>query len=303
MLAGRAAAGAGDHARRRRRDQVHHHRGRRRQRRGDECRQVAYAIAHSPLVKTAFFASDPNLGRILAAVGYAGIDDLDQTRIDLYLDDVHVAKQGRPQSGLPRSRRPARDEAERDHGARRAGPRRRAADTVWTCDLSPRLRDHQRRLPFVSTRMTQFEQFLIARAEQLLARIESVLPPAAAARPTGTPPSPAATAGAAAATATLQPVRHVAPCALSDLKDIDAQKEKIERNTRQFVAGQAGQQRAADRRARHRQVVADQGLPERLCAAGPAPDRGRQGRPGRPARHRRRGGRRGPRSSSSSATT
>ena len=59
-----------------------------------ECRQVAYAIAHSPLVKTAFFASDPNLGRILAAVGYAGIDDLDQTKIDLYLDDVHVAVNG-----------------------------------------------------------------------------------------------------------------------------------------------------------------------------------------------------------------
>ena len=61
---------------------------------GAECRQVAYAIAHSPLVKTAFFASDPNLGRILAAVGYAGIDDLDQTGIDLYLDDVHVAVKG-----------------------------------------------------------------------------------------------------------------------------------------------------------------------------------------------------------------
>ena len=55
-----------------------------------ECRQVAYAIAHSPLVKTAFFASDPNLGRILAAVGYAGVDDLDQTLIDLHLDDVRV---------------------------------------------------------------------------------------------------------------------------------------------------------------------------------------------------------------------
>src|SRR5690606_12239340 len=54
----------------------------------EECRRVAYAIAHSPLVKTAFYASDPNLGRILAAVGYAGIADLDQGRIDLYLDDV-----------------------------------------------------------------------------------------------------------------------------------------------------------------------------------------------------------------------
>jgi glutamate N-acetyltransferase/amino-acid N-acetyltransferase len=59
-----------------------------------ECRKAAYAIAHSPLVKTAFFASDPNLGRILAAVGYAGIADLDQTGIELYLDDVHVAPKG-----------------------------------------------------------------------------------------------------------------------------------------------------------------------------------------------------------------
>ena len=60
----------------------------------EECRKVGYAIGHSPLVKTAFFASDPNLGRILAAVGYAGIEDLDQTHIDLYLDDVLVAENG-----------------------------------------------------------------------------------------------------------------------------------------------------------------------------------------------------------------
>jgi len=59
-----------------------------------ECRQAAYAVAHSPLVKTAFFASDPNLGRILAAVGYAGITDLDQSLIDMHLDDVHVVRQG-----------------------------------------------------------------------------------------------------------------------------------------------------------------------------------------------------------------
>ena len=100
-----------------------------------ECRQVAYAIAHSPLVKTAFFASDPNLGRILAAVGYAGIADLDQTTIDLYLDDVHVAKHG--------GRNPAYRE---EHGQRVMKQaeitvrvllgRGDAADTVWTCDLS-----------------------------------------------------------------------------------------------------------------------------------------------------------------------
>ncbi len=60
----------------------------------DEASAVAYAIAHSPLVKTAFFASDPNLGRILCAIGYAGIDDLDPDKIDLYLGDVHVATAG-----------------------------------------------------------------------------------------------------------------------------------------------------------------------------------------------------------------
>ena len=60
----------------------------------EEALKVAYAVAHSPLVKTAFFASDPNLGRILAAVGYAGIDDLDVSNIRLWLDDVLVAKDG-----------------------------------------------------------------------------------------------------------------------------------------------------------------------------------------------------------------
>jgi glutamate N-acetyltransferase/amino-acid N-acetyltransferase len=96
---------------------------------------VAYAIAHSPLVKTAFFASDPNLGRILAAVGYAGITDLDQTSIDLYLDDVHVAIQG--------GRHPDYQEEDGQRVMKQSeitvrvvlgrGP---ASDTVWTCDLS-----------------------------------------------------------------------------------------------------------------------------------------------------------------------
>jgi len=100
-----------------------------------ECRRVAYAIAHSPLVKTAFFASDPNLGRILAAVGYAGIDDLDQSLIDLHLDDVHVARQG--------GRHPDYREEQGQQVMKRAeitvrvdlhrGP---AASEVWTCDLS-----------------------------------------------------------------------------------------------------------------------------------------------------------------------
>ncbi len=82
---GGAQAGPGHRARRRGRDQVHHRAGCEGGKTAEECRQVAYAIAHSPLVKTAFFASDPNLGRILAAVGYAGIADLDQSLIDLHL--------------------------------------------------------------------------------------------------------------------------------------------------------------------------------------------------------------------------
>ena len=100
-----------------------------------ECRQVAYAIAHSPLVKTAFFASDPNLGRILAAVGYAGIADLDQSGIDLYLDDVPVALQG--------GRNPAYREEDGQRVMKQSEitvrvqlGRGTAADTVWTCDLS-----------------------------------------------------------------------------------------------------------------------------------------------------------------------
>ena len=101
----------------------------------DECRRVAYAIAHSPLVKTAFFASDPNLGRILAAVGYAGIDDLDPSLIDLHLDDVHVAHQG--------GRRPEYREADGQRVMKQAEitvrvhlHRGGAHTTVWTCDLS-----------------------------------------------------------------------------------------------------------------------------------------------------------------------
>ena len=100
-----------------------------------ECRRVAYAIAHSPLVKTAFFASDPNLGRILAAVGYAGITDLDQGLIDLHLDDVHVAHRG--------GRHPEYREEQGQRVMKQAEitvrvhlHRGSAASEVWTCDLS-----------------------------------------------------------------------------------------------------------------------------------------------------------------------
>ncbi len=102
---------------------------------GDECRKVAYAIAHSPLVKTAFFASDPNLGRILAAVGYAGIDDLDQTKIDLYLDDVLVAKNGGRHVDYVEADG-QRVMKQSEITVRVVLGRGAAADTVWTCDLS-----------------------------------------------------------------------------------------------------------------------------------------------------------------------
>ena len=101
----------------------------------EECRLAAYAIAHSPLVKTAFFASDPNLGRILAAVGYAGIQDLDQDLIGLHLDDVCVVKNG--------GRNPDYQEADGQRVMKQSEitirvhlGRGNAVDTVWTCDLS-----------------------------------------------------------------------------------------------------------------------------------------------------------------------
>jgi len=100
-----------------------------------EALRVAYAVAHSPLVKTAFFASDPNLGRILAAVGYAGVLDLNVGRVDVFLDDVHVATGG--------GRHPAYQEADgvrvmqqHDITVRITLGRGQACETVWTCDLS-----------------------------------------------------------------------------------------------------------------------------------------------------------------------
>jgi glutamate N-acetyltransferase / amino-acid N-acetyltransferase len=100
-----------------------------------ECRKVAYAIAHSPLVKTAFFAGDPNLGRILAAIGNAGVSGLDTSRVDLYIDAVRVARGGsrdpayREEAGVAAMKKPEFAVRVRLH-------RGRAAATVWTCDLS-----------------------------------------------------------------------------------------------------------------------------------------------------------------------
>ena len=99
-----------------------------------ECRQVAYAIAHSPLVKTAFFASDPNLGRILAAIGYSGVP-LDSATVDLWIDDILVARRGgrnpayREEDGIVAMRKA-------EFTVRAVLNRGTAEATVWTCDLS-----------------------------------------------------------------------------------------------------------------------------------------------------------------------
>jgi glutamate N-acetyltransferase/amino-acid N-acetyltransferase len=101
----------------------------------EEALKVAYAVAHSPLVKTAFYASDPNLGRILAAIGYAGIDDLDVSRVNLWLDDVHVAVNG--------GRNPDYQEADGQRVMKQAEilvriglGRGDVTETVYTCDFS-----------------------------------------------------------------------------------------------------------------------------------------------------------------------
>ena len=105
-----------------------------------ECRKVAYAIAHSPLIKTAFFASDPNLGRILAAIGYAGIDDLDVNNIELYLgnetgSDVLVAEKGGRASSY-KEEQGAAIMKESDILVRVVLNRGTSDVTIWTCDFS-----------------------------------------------------------------------------------------------------------------------------------------------------------------------
>jgi glutamate N-acetyltransferase / amino-acid N-acetyltransferase len=100
-----------------------------------ECKQIAYAVGRSPLVKTAFFASDPNLGRILAAIGYAGVADLDVERISLYLDDVLVAEKG-GRAASYREEDGQRIMQQGDIGIRVVLGRGNAAATVWTCDFS-----------------------------------------------------------------------------------------------------------------------------------------------------------------------
>ena len=100
-----------------------------------ECRKVAYAIAHSPLIKTAFFASDPNLGRILAAIGYAGIDDLDVENLQLYLGAILVAEKG-GRAASYREEQGAAIMKESDILVRVVLNRGNKSITIWTCDFS-----------------------------------------------------------------------------------------------------------------------------------------------------------------------
>jgi glutamate N-acetyltransferase/amino-acid N-acetyltransferase len=100
-----------------------------------ECRRVAFAIAHSPLVKTAFFASDPNLGRIVCAIGNAGAPDLDPSGVSLWLDDVLIVERG-GRAPSYREEDGQRVMTQDEIGVRVELGRGRAAATVWTCDLS-----------------------------------------------------------------------------------------------------------------------------------------------------------------------
>jgi glutamate N-acetyltransferase/amino-acid N-acetyltransferase len=101
----------------------------------EECKKIGYAIAHSPLVKTAFFASDPNLGRILAAIGYAGVADLDVAALKLYLDDVLVAENG-GRAASYREEDGQRIMQQSDITIRVVLDRATAMVTLWTCDFS-----------------------------------------------------------------------------------------------------------------------------------------------------------------------
>lgn len=100
-----------------------------------ECKKIGYAIAHSPLVKTAFFASDPNLGRILAAIGYAGVGDLDVATLELYLDDVLVAENG-GRAASYQEEDGQRVMKQSDITIRVVLNRGAVNATLWTCDFS-----------------------------------------------------------------------------------------------------------------------------------------------------------------------
>ena len=198
---------------------------------------IAFAIAHSPLVKTAFFASDPNLGRIVCAIGNAAVADLDPSRVSFWLDDVLVVDNGARARVVHRGSRPARDEERRDHGPRDARPRRCVGDRL---DLRffARLRQHQRRLPQLDARWRcprSATSPVCCSASKACSNASK-----ACCRRRLRPPTGARTrfAGASARAADyLEAVLHPHAIRLDDLVAIDEQKHAIDANTRQFVAG------------------------------------------------------------------
>ena len=294
----RPRAGAGDRARRRGRDQVHHRAGDRRGAAEDEAVRVAKTIAHSPLVKTAFFASDPNLGRLLMAIGNAGIDDLDTGAGEPLARRRAGDRARRPRRGLSRRGRRARDAPGRDRGARRAragaAPRRPSGPATSPMTTSKSTRNT------APDRAGGFDQ-LITASTRLVDRIEQLLPPAGAAAglecgdrlPLAQARRPrAARAGrASASNPALGPAGH-RPAEGAGR----AQHAPVRRRP-------AGEQRAAHRRARHRQELAHQGAAQPVPRRGPAPDRGRQAATSSTCRTSSTSSPRGRSASSSSATT
>ena len=293
----RRRARAGDRARRRGRDQVHHHSSSTADATTANADRVARAIA-------AFAARQDSVLRLRSQSGPNRLRDRQRGDraisirrcVSFWLDDVLVVADGGRAASLSRGGRPARDEAGRDRAFASHSARRRDGDGVDLRSVA-RLRHDQRRLPEL-TRRREPNAITGPSADRARRR------PACAAskrccRRAGAGPDwkarPRFAGASAAARATCSRSSHPhAIRARRPGRDRRAEARRSTRNTRQFVAGLAGEQRAAHRLARHRQVVAGEGDARQVRGEGPAPDRSRQGRPGRPARHRRAGRRRGP---------
>ena len=197
----------------------------------EECRLVAKAVAHSPLVKTAFFASDPNLGRILAAIGYAGITDLDVDRVQMWLGDVWVAKNG--------GRNP--DYQEADGQRVMQAPeitvkidlgRGSATQTMWTCDLS-----HDYVSINADYRSQKTAKSMNEKLDRLLDHLDTFLP-----KPLTEEQWKSSTAfrwrrrdSIFGSIGFLQPVKHVSDITFEDLQNIDRQRDAIRDNTKNFI--------------------------------------------------------------------
>ena len=198
-----------------------------------EALKVAYAVAHSPLVKTAFFASDPNLGRILAAVGNSKIPDLDATKVSLWFDDVLVAKNGGRAPEYMEER--CRDESGRNHGSYQPWP--------WRClrnrlDHRPfsRLRFDQRRLQKLKKEMADAK--LEQKLERLLDRLEILLPKTEDEVDWSAPAFRwRRKQYLGMSYGVLEPIHRVALVDPDSIKNADQQKAALLRNTEQFVRG------------------------------------------------------------------